>query len=99
MSGDESAAGLIDEAGKLGGAVHAVDVAVQAEGEEVAVFRVDLDGGDDGEGVAAGQLPRLLRVPDEVVLGEADGVEAGGLRGRRLVRAQALVLSLSKGSE
>jgi len=76
VSGDESAAGLIDETGELGRSVHAVDVSVQAEGEEVAIVGVHLDGGDDGEGVPAGELTHLFRVPDEVVLGEADGVEA-----------------------
>ena len=81
MSGDESAAGLIDDTGELGRAVHAVDVSVEAKGEEVAIVGVHLDAVEDGEGVAAGQLPHLFRVPDEVVLGEADGIEAGGLGG------------------
>ena len=81
VSGDESAAGLIDEASELSRSVHAVDVSAQAEGEEVAVVGVHLDAVEDGEVVAAGQLPHLFRVPNEVVLGEADSVEAGGLGG------------------
>ena len=81
VSGDEGAAGLFDKPRQLRDAVHPVDVAVDAEGEEVAVLRVDLDGGDDSETVAAGEVAGRVRVPGEVVLGEADGVEAGGLGG------------------
>jgi len=81
VSGDESAAGLIEETGELSRSVHAVDVSVQAEGEEVAIVGVYLDAVEDGEGLAAGELPYLFGVPDEVVLGEADGIQAGGLGG------------------
>jgi len=78
VSGHEGAPGLIDEAGQLTDPVHPVGVTVDAEGEEVAVLRVHLDGGDDGEAVAAGEFAGGALVPGEVVLGEAYGVEARG---------------------
>ncbi len=81
VGGDEDPARLIDEAGQLGDAVYAVDVAVKAEGDDVAVLRVDLDAGDDGEGVAAGEIAHLVGLPREVVFGEADGIEPRRLGG------------------
>ncbi len=79
VSGDESAASLVDETGEISRSVHAVDVSVQAEGEEVAVVGVHLHAVEDDEVMSAGQLPHLFRVPDEVVLGEAYGVQRRGL--------------------
>ena len=80
MGRDHDPAALLDVVGELGGAVHAEDVAVDAEREDVAVVGTDLNAGEDEEVVLGAQLLDLSLVPDGVVLGEADGVEAGVLR-------------------
>jgi hypothetical protein len=80
VSGDHDTPYGLDEGAEFVDTVHAIDVVFEAEDDDVAVLGVDLDAGDDEEVVALPQFGDLLRLPEEVVLGEADAVEAGLLR-------------------
>ena len=81
MRGDHHRAGCFRQAGELVHAVHAVDEAFEAERYYVPVLGVDLDARDNAEVVSFREGGGFGWVPEEVVLGEADGVEVGGFGG------------------
>ena len=80
MRGDHGAAGRIDHRRQLLDAVHAELVLLEAEDEHVAVLRVDLHSRQDEEVVFLRQGAAFGVVPEVVVLGEADAVEARRFR-------------------
>ena len=93
VRGDHDGARSLGEAGELVQSVHAVDEAVEAEDDDVAVFGIHLDAGNDEKVVPLRKRGGLGVVPEKVVLGEANGVESGGFRSfDELVRGEKAVV-------
>ena len=80
VGGDHHAPGSLHQGAEFVDPVHAVNVVLEAEDDDVAVFGVHLNSADDKEVVVATEFSDLLRLPEEVVLGQADAVESGALR-------------------
>ena len=79
MGHDHDPAGLVDELPDEGGAVHPEDVFPEAVDQKVSLFGCDLAAREDGEPIAPGQLLDLFGLPEAVVIGYAQAVEADAL--------------------
>ena len=76
VSRDHYAAGGVNDFAEPGCGVHAVNVAVQTECEDVSHFGVDFEGVDDGEPGIAECVREFSLFPAAGVLGKADAVES-----------------------
>ena len=93
VGGYKSAAGgfyLLIEEGEL---VHTEGVFVQAEDEEVAIFRVHLAAGEEENAVSTSEAGQVVGVPEGIVLRDADAVQskALGLQGEFIRRLNGVV--------
>jgi hypothetical protein len=78
--------------------VHAEPITTETEDQDMAGVRIDFRSRQDEDSVASGQVRRVIRRPEIVMLGDANPVQPGGSGGvSQFVGGQEAVIGFGVG--